>query len=402
MSPHRISSADELALRFSASVSITEEEALLAHISPYFDVKNTIYGGRGCFARAQIPKGTVIHLSRHPIGSSVARVFRKEVCTWCFGYQDGKTLKHRLHDKIYFCSQECVASFVKSDPEDLLAQTLVRVELLFAQSRGEVSDKDIPGDEDLDAEISRIWAATEKWESLLARLKPSKKAQIRPTVNDDDYCELRYVLGVLHSMYQTNKAEKLHQREEHLEEQKPANVTPDGASQLSLSGMDDGEALAIEAKLFDILHSSESQKVHRYPYLAVSYSNIYKFIRLIAPEEYLPFISIQAVRDIIGRNLTNAFGIWSPVTSSDEEREYFGFGVYPSASFFNHSCKPNVTKIRRGASYEYIAKEDIPVGAELCISYGIRESDGLKQRQDALREWFFECGCLRCTTEGKA
>lgn len=390
MSPHLISSptAPVSGVLDSSckNVEITED-LLFSRISPHFDVKKTIYGGRGCFASSDIPKDTVIHVSRSPIGGSVARVFRKEVCSSCFAYQNGKTLKHRLQDKIYFCSADCMNTFVKNDPNGILTSTLVRVETLFAQSRGEVDEESVPETEE---QISAIWADLEKWDSQFARLKPSKRALIRPVVNDDDYCELRYVISVLHTMHQVEMS-----RNESLLNQL-GNISLD---QMYMKDMDDSTAMALENELFCNLQSSEEQKVRRYPYLAVSYANIYKFIRLVAPPEYLPHLSIQSVRDIIGRNLTNAFGIWSPADHPDEEREYFGFGVYPSASFFNHSCRPNVTKVRRGGVYEYTASEDISKSSELCISYGIRSSDTVNQRRAALEEWFFNCGCLRCMTE---
>lgn len=388
MSPHLLSSQSVPCPEVLDSPKKSEiaEEALLDLISPYFDVKKTIYGGRGCFARSDIAKGTVLHVSRKSVGSSVSRVFRKEVCTGCFAYYDGKTLKHRLRDKIYFCSGECMDKFVKNDPKGLLTSTLVRVETLFAQSRGEVDEDSIPETEE---DVSSIWADIEKWDSQFERLKPSKRANIRPVVNDDDYCELRYVISVLHTLHQVETTPK-----SLLDQLGRARL-----EQIYLKDMDETATMELESKLFHLLQSSEGQKVQRYPYLAVSYANIYKFIRLVAPPEYLPHLSIQSVRDIIGRNLTNAFGIWSPVDHPDEEREYFGFGVYPSASFFNHSCRPNVSKARHGEMYEYVASEDIAQGTELCISYGIRASDTVCQRRAALAEWFFTCGCLRCVTE---
>lgn len=52
-------------------------QSCLQQISPYFDVMRTVYGGRGCFASSFIPKGTIILKSDRPVGSSVAKVFKK-------------------------------------------------------------------------------------------------------------------------------------------------------------------------------------------------------------------------------------------------------------------------------------------------------------------------------------
>lgn len=386
MSPHLLTSQRSCVDPCPQQPVPNIEETLLSRISPHFDVKKTIYGGRGCFARSDITKGTVIHVARQPVGSSVARDFRKEVCTSCFTYQDGKTLKHRLRDKLYFCSPECTDKFMKNDPDGLLTSTLIRVESLFSVSRGEVDQDSVPSTQD---EVDAIWDEVDQWIVRLDRMKPSKRALIRPVVDDDDYCELRYVIAVLHTLHQMSSN---------------GNDLAAQLSQLRLNHqymaeVDDSRALALEMEIFHLLQSSEEQKVQRYPYLAVTYANIYKFIRLVCPPEYLPYATPQNVRAITGRNLTNAFGIWSPLSHQDEEQEYFGFGVYPSASFFNHSCCPNVAKTRRGDVYEYRVQEDISKGTELCISYGIRASDTVETRRAALKEWFFTCGCLRCVEE---
>lgn len=386
MSPHLLPPQNPSDVVESSGTKPDAEEGLLSCISPHFDVKKTIYGGRGCFARSDIAKGTVIHVAKHPVGSSVARVFRKEVCTGCFAYHDGKTLKHRLHDKLYFCSAECVEQFVKTDPNGILTSTLIRVETLFRQCRGEGDQNTAPESDD---QMAAVWADVEQWDAQFERMKPSKRAMIRPLIDEDDYCELRYVLSVFHTMHQVDaNGESLGDQLRHM-----------SLDRTYMEDMHESTAMALETRLFHLLQSSEQQKVERYAYLAVTYANIYKFIRLVAAPEYLPYITIQNVRDIIGRNLTNAFGIWSLLDNPEEEREYFGFGVYPSASFFNHSCRPNVTKTRRGGAYEYHVNQDIDKGVELCISYGIRTCDTVDQRRAALVEWFFTCGCEQCVVE---
>lgn len=338
-------------------------QSCLQQISPYFDVMRTVYGGRGCFASSFIPKGTIILKSDRPVGSSVAKVFKKEVCLWCFAYHNGKSMKHRLQSKIYFCSEECQSEFVKYDNDGTLTNALISFDDAYAKNECDVEDYEVPEVLDESA-IRQIWKDVEEWDNKVSKMKPTKRARFLPKLTKDDYAEARYTISVVHSMHQ------------------------------KLSG-----EISKEMELFHTLESSEPQKVEKYPYLTLAYSNIFKFLRLTCPDSFQKFITPQSVRDIIGRNLTNAFGIWSPTTTDDEEREYLGFGVYPSASFFNHSCAFNVKKLRELNTYIFKTTEDIQSGTELCISYGITGDETLESREATLAEWFFKCGCSKCTFE---
>ena len=119
-----------------------------------------------------------------------------------------------------------------------------------------------------------------------------------------------------------------------------------------------------------IYYILQNLKSKRYPYLLYSYINIYKFIKLTCTPELQAFIDSTTIRSIIGKNLSNAFGIWSEVTDPSEDKEFLGFGVYPSASFFNHSCSPNIVKTRNNSEMVFTTSKDIEIGEELCISYG--------------------------------
>lgn len=358
------------------------EKVLLDKISPFFEVNSTSYGGRGCFASGPIKKGTTILTAKKPVGGAVVRAFRKEVCTWCFTYMDGKTLKHRLQQKIYFCSEACQNEFCAYDPDNILTNTLVRMEDAYAKCQGKIEDKEgLDNEQESHRMIDDRWAKVAEWDMKISKMKPTKRMRHLPVVTQDDYTEIRYIIMTLYNLYREDKMSFL--------------------SKSHVSNMDDDEALTFEKKILNILYSSELEKVKRYPYLLVSYINIYKFVRLVVPDEFLPYVNPQNVRNIIGKNLTNAFGVWSPTTREDEEREFFGFGVYPSGSFFNHSCAFNVTKVRNEASYDYVTLKDIEPGTELCISYGIRAEDSVQERRKALSEWFFDCGCTKCVAESK-
>lgn len=335
--------------------------------SPYFRVGPTAYGGRGCFATQFIPKNTLLLEAKLPVGSAVTRPFRKEVCTWCFDYQGGKTLKVRKNNKLYFCSEECLNNFDATDFDSSLTKALMALEDHFPKLEGDIEHDKVPKDsgEELLQIIAKHWQLIDEWDLKIQKTKPLKRLSQLPKLTKDDYAEARYVIGVLHSLY-TN------------------SVRPDALE------------LALETSIFHTLESSELPKVHKYPYLLLSYANIFKFLRITCPDQFQKFITPQSVREIIGKNLTNAFGIWSPQTQEDEEREFFGFGVYPSASFFNHSCAYNIAKERKNRAFLFRANQDILPETELCISYGISGSESVELRQATLLEWFFQCACTKC------
>lgn len=336
----------------------------LQQISPFFNVKETVYGGRGCFASCFIPKGTTVLECAFPVGSSVAKVFKKEVCFWCFNYDNGKTLKHRLRSKLYFCSEECLSKFQAYDSDETLANAIIAFDQNFGKNEIDIDSLDVPEYIAGIEGIEKTWKQIDEWDVMVSKTKPTKRARYLPKLSKDDFAEARYVISVVHAMYKGKNG-----------------------------------PLAKELELFETLESSENQKVQKYPYLTLSYSNIFKFLRLTCPQQLQQFITPQNVRDIIGRNLTNAFGIWSETTSEDEDKEYLGFGVYPSASFFNHACSFNIKKQRHGSKYTFTTTEDIQPDTELCISYGISGDEDLASRESTLSEWFFKCGCSKCSLE---
>jgi hypothetical protein len=99
----------------------------------------------------------------------------------------------------------------------------------------------------------------------------------------------------------------------------------------------------------------------------------------------------------LSRHLSNSFGIWELPVSPDSEN--LGSVMYPSASYFNHSCDPNMIKIRQGRTVLFVSSRDISAEEELCISYGHTERK-VEERRKCLRDWWgFTCNCPRCTQE---
>lgn len=359
---------------------------VLTNLSKYFDIKETIYGGRGCFANENIPQGTVIHECASPISSTIVRPFRKEVCSQCFQYFDGKTLKIKLGscDKqykdlfLYFCSDECKMKFEDDDIENLHLDSLLAVEKYYISGlkKKEVDYENPKGD--LQAQVKTEWEKVKDWEEMMSKMKPSKKLNLVPRISDSEYMEIKYVIGVLFKFYKYNE------------------LVLEKAT--SIKALESTNLEASELILFQLLQSSEEQKVQKYPYLLYSYINIYKFIKITSHPLLQPFITCQNIRDIIGKNLSNAFGIWS-IQIEDEDKEFFGFGVYPSASYFNHSCSPNLIKKRIDNKLTFTTTKEIASNDELCIDYGNYLNENVEKRKKELKEWFFDCGCEKCNLE---
>ena len=91
----------------------------------------------------------------------------------------------------------------------------------------------------------------------------------------------------------------------------------------------------------------------------------------------------------------NSFGLFD---ASDFQDDLYCFGraVYERASRFNHSCLPNVTRLRTGRAMVFVTSRPVKAGEELCITY---TSLGLEKenRQTSLgNDYGFICNCVRC------
>lgn len=342
-------------------------DALNRHIenqeeSKQFRISETPYGGRGCIAVNKIPSGQVVH-SCKPLSSSISRPYRKEVCLLCFQFQGGKTLPCRLGEKaqLYFCSELCRSKFIDEDVDDVLVDSLIQLEVNYLHSQKYQKDVDVRPSISREA-IENEWNQVEKWSERISTLKPSKRVSYMPYIDEAEYNEIKYIIGVLFQYYRNDNDELIY---------------------------------------FNSLQSSEMDKILRYPLLLDSYIKIFKYLRLTCKSHLQKFVSVASVRAIIGKNLTNAFGIWSKPESITDEKDYFGFSVYPSASYFNHSCLPNLNKIFEGSRVIFKAFSDINPGDELCISYIGKPHEDESVRQKCLDEWFFKCLCVKCTDQQK-
>lgn len=116
----------------------------------------------------------------------------------------------------------------------------------------------------------------------------------------------------------------------------------------------------------------------------------------VLPPSLLPYATPETCYNLATRDSMNSFGIRS---LDDDGAEFFGYGVWTSASYFNHSCSPNVEKKRDGRAWRFTAGRDVRKGEELCITYLSGEERALDtdSRRKLLRNsWGFECVCDKC------
>jgi hypothetical protein len=140
-----------------------------------------------------------------------------------------------------------------------------------------------------------------------------------------------------------------------------------------------------------------------YPTRQHMQAHITSYHQLLAllPISLLPFCNRSIAMTTIDRDAHNSFGIRS---LDDDASEMFGYGTWPSASYWNHSCSPNIKKTRNRRTWTFEAGRDIQEGEELCITYlgGDEKQLELRERREMLlKSWKFTCACTRCSSEAR-
>jgi hypothetical protein len=118
-----------------------------------------------------------------------------------------------------------------------------------------------------------------------------------------------------------------------------------------------------------------------------------RFVKKIFPKPYIDEFTEEEIYGMFFREKCNCFGIW------DQKDRCLASAIFPSASFFNHSCVPNCTRFPDHAGLIAIrALYPIPAGTELNISYITLHDSPRETRMEQLRYYYcFECGCPRCS-----
>jgi hypothetical protein len=109
----------------------------------------------------------------------------------------------------------------------------------------------------------------------------------------------------------------------------------------------------------------------------------------------LPYLEPPDIVEVVCKLIENGYGIRA------NSNTCYGYGIYPTASYFNHSCAPNLAAVQEGLWMDFYALVDIPEGTEVTISYIPLTSTTQARREYLAQEYFFYCTCPRCMADSK-
>jgi ribosomal protein L40E len=102
-------------------------------------------------------------------------------------------------------------------------------------------------------------------------------------------------------------------------------------------------------------------------------------------------VSSEMFYSICGALQMNGFGVYNDGDTC------IAIGSYPFASYFNHSCAPNICRIMEGRVATFYTLCDVAKGTPLCICYCDVEDPTSLRRAQLLSSYRFHCECLRCS-----
>ncbi|KAF8452465.1 hypothetical protein L210DRAFT_3661558 [Boletus edulis BED1] len=375
--------------------SDSPELALLSG-SSYFELQTTTHGGRSLFATTDIAPGTRIYSCEAPSVHIIYRDYRKEVCAHCFAYSASDhapstvgssrtwSVKWSRADAAtaWFCSNSCKDSWELDEAsallmvvDTLLTKGQARTRKRFKSPEEELKVKFmLPSFEPDDRSITQkvIDAAWESGEALVASGAHLTLYYSTLHIEDMELEIARSLAAAIVHRY----------CDEHLS-------PSDSTSQTTCNRSESWPQLLN-------LQTNELCNIQTRPYMLNAYLRIYVFLSNTLPKYLRKYTS--TVREVLARDTGNAFGIWD----GDRRDEMMGWGIWVSASYFNHSCMPNVQKRRVGRELHFEASRRIHAGEELCVSYIDTDLPADQRRRELEESWFFTCRCLRCEKETTA
>ncbi|KAF9635575.1 hypothetical protein BFW01_g6470 [Lasiodiplodia theobromae] len=334
-----------------------------APVSPVFAVQETPSAGRAVFATSDIAKGTPLWVADTPSANVILREYRRELCAQCFTYNRGREWKIRDNSVGFaFCSISCQQEWTDTLGQEGV-QAWKEVEKLNKGCSREREMVDAISSIPTEDDIKLAWNVASAMTPLILAARSSI-----PRPNKPARRALAFALQ--------------------------APVVPDVLSML-LSG------ILARSRDPDAWASILALWPNHQPYKSADdlKEHVSSFLQLVAvlPPTLLPFATAETCHMLATRDSMNSFGIRS---LDDDGAEFFGYGVWTSASYFNHSCSPNVEKKRVGLAWHFTAGRDICKGEELCITYLSGEERALNtdaRRRLLMNSWGFKCVCDKCT-----
>ncbi|KAG2133693.1 SET domain-containing protein [Suillus clintonianus] len=353
---------------------------------PLIDLRTTLHGGRSLFAMQPIAPGTIIFACEAPFAHVICKDYRREVCAQCFAYAasnsrnigDPRTWSIRSRretaESAWFCTDGCKIAWESGVTGPMIADVNALLAKAKMATRRQPKDGHLGYDPILpngstaqitQHQIDKAWADAEEFVSSRARL-----SSYCSTMNLEDM-ELEISRLVASAIVQRY-------------------VFDHGLANLAVSSIISTSNPWAE---FLGLQSSELSNVRMRPYIFAAHLRLYAFLCHSLPQHLKPYASM--VRGVLARDTGNAFGIWD----GDSKDEMLGWGLWVGASYFNHSCYPNVKKARVGRTMHFTTTRSVETGEELCISYIDHDQTITQRRQELEDSWFFECRCQRCQSE---
>ncbi|KAG1733320.1 hypothetical protein EDB19DRAFT_1911672 [Suillus lakei] len=348
------------------------------------DLRTTSYGGRSLFAMQPIARGTNIFACEAPFAHVIYKDYRREVCAQCFAYAastsrsigDPRTWSIRsckaTAESVWFCTDDCKVTWESgvigpmiAEVNALLAKAKIATRRNSAKNGHDPILPNGPTVQISQYHIDKAWADAE--DLVLSRARLSSYCS---TMNLEDM-ELEISRSVASAIVQRY-------------------VFDHRVASLAISSTT--PTLNPWAEVLD-LQSSELSNVRLRPYILVAHLRVYAFLCHSLPKHLRLYV--PTVRSIFARDTGNAFGIWD----GDSRDEMLGWGLWVGASYFNHSCCPNVEKTRVGRTMHFTTSRSVEIGEELCISYIDINQTITQRRQDLEDSWFFKCRCQRCQSE---
>ncbi|KAG7095251.1 hypothetical protein E1B28_006024 [Marasmius oreades] len=336
-------------------------------------IKPTLCGGRGVFATHPISKGTLLHTSHGPYASVIYREYRKEVCAQCFAYAfDSKrstwSVKVERLAGFWFCGEDCRSVWVR---RHVWAGVNLAGQMQASVNKLDKTLKKTKGARTTSSPNPSInlGSCNMTQESLDLAWRAAERHTLLEQLSDLELDMVRFLTTAMINRY----VEDVYQ--------------PSPQDYHALSGNWTGLMK---------LQNNELDYVRSKPHILASHLRVYAFMRSAVIPILRPYVeTTDMIRQLLGRDQGNSFGLYEVL----DDNEMFGYAIYISGSYFNHSCSPNVRKERAGREMRFFTTRDVQPGEELCTNY-IDINDGVKDRRDNLsKDWYFDCACQRCEWE---
>jgi hypothetical protein len=316
-----------------SSPSANSPEPSVSDGSSYFELQATTHGGRSLFVTSDVALGARIHSCESPFAHVIYKVYRKEVCAQCFAYSASDHAPSTVGCSrtwsikwsragaatAWFCSDVCKDNWERDEASPLLME--------------------------VDALLSKGQTATRKrFKSLEEEVKV--KAMF-PSFEPGDRSITQGIIDVAWESAEALVASKAHltlyYSTLHLEDMEleiarslaAAIVRRCYDQRISLSESDPTSQTRNRSECwsqFLNLQTNELCNLQTRPYMLTAYLRIYVFLSNALPKHLRKYTSI--VREVLARDTGNSFGIWD----GDRRDEMMGWGIWISASYFNHSA----------------------------------------------------------------